>query len=119
MLMRILDWFSNGRSHSPAQPLGERMPEGEAGAGPPTTYKWLPVIDTGYCSGCGACVAVCDHGCLGLVWDFATLLAPEACGSEGQCVDVCPEGIIRMEWSVAGGSQEVGRWSAASVPRTE
>ncbi len=72
--------------------------------------KWLPVIDRDYCNGCNACVEACDHHCLGLVWDFATLLRADACGSEGTCIAACPEGLIRMEWVPITGDPKNGRW---------
>lgn len=74
-----------------------------------TAYKWLPAI-ADYCLGCGKCVEACPHGCLELVWEFATLQRAGDCVSEGDCVDVCPQTAIRMEWVKAPGSQDVGRW---------
>lgn len=61
-------------------------------------YKWIPVIDQEWCSGCVRCVKACDHGCLEMVWSFATLTRPADCGSEGTCVAVCPQDAIHMEW---------------------
>ena len=85
--------------------------DGAAASGPtPSPDKWLPVIDTDYCTGCGECVAACPHRSLALVWSFATLQRPEACRSEGACVAACPEGLIRMAWAPAAGDRQVGRW---------
>jgi NAD-dependent dihydropyrimidine dehydrogenase PreA subunit len=76
----------------------------------PTDYKWLPVVSD-YCTGCGKCVEICPHECLGLVWEFATLQRAEDCVSEGDCVEVCPHEGIRMEWVETTGNQDIGRWS--------
>lgn len=80
-----------------------------------TAYKWLPVVSD-YCTGCARCVDTCPHGCLDLVWEFATLQHLENCVSEGRCVTVCPEDAIRMEWVKTTASQEVGRWREAPEP---
>ena len=80
-----------------------------------TAHKWLPVVSD-YCTGCAKCVDACPHGCLDLVWEFATLPRPEDCVSEGVCVTVCRENAIRMEWVKANTSQEVGCWCEAPEP---
>jgi NAD-dependent dihydropyrimidine dehydrogenase PreA subunit len=73
-------------------------------------YKWLPVIAQDRCTGCALCVDACDHGCLELIWAFATLTRPGDCGSEGTCADVCPEHLIDMAWVAAAGDPRQGRW---------
>ena len=74
-----------------------------------TAYKWLPVIND-YCHGCGLCVEACEHDCLGMVWDFATLGVPSDCGSEGICMKVCPQEAIHMEWVETTGDRGIGEW---------
>lgn len=56
----------------------------------------LPSIEADYCTGCNRCVEVCEHGCLALVWDFATLVRPADCNGEGRCMEACPEHLIQM-----------------------
>lgn len=80
-------------------------------------YKWVPVINQDACTGCGCCVQACDHGCLELVWSFATLQQPQACGSEGNCMAACPEDVIRMDWVRMTADQGVGRWREAAPER--
>jgi len=78
------------------------LPKGPAGASAPEApqgpRKWLPVINRDYCNGCNLCVQVCSHGCLGLVWDFSTVLHPELCDGEGNCMNVCPDHLITLQW---------------------
>ena len=77
--------------------------------------KWVPAIDRDACTGCGSCVKECEHGCLSLVWDFATLVRAEDCCSEGRCVSACPQKLIRMQWVPTSGDSEVGRWRVAEM----
>lgn len=81
-----------------------------------TAYKWLPVIETDACVGCGLCGRACEPKCLEMVWDFATLKRPEDCGSCGECARVCPQQGIRMDWVKATGSPIVGQWSDEPPP---
>jgi Na+-translocating ferredoxin:NAD+ oxidoreductase RNF subunit RnfB len=60
--------------------------------------RWLPVIDRDNCLGCERCVAACDHGCLEMIWSFATLTQPHNCTGEGRCTKACPQQIIQMAW---------------------
>jgi len=80
--------------------------DGNGGVG---GYKWLPVVSD-YCTGCGRCVDACPHGCLGLVWEFATLQHPEACTSDGDCAAACTDDAIRMAWVASSADRAVGRW---------
>lgn len=73
-------------------------------------YKLLPVIDQDYCTGCARCVEACDHCCLEMVWDFATLTVPDHCGSEGYCMSACPTNVIHMDWVKMEGNARVGQW---------
>jgi Na+-translocating ferredoxin:NAD+ oxidoreductase RNF subunit RnfB len=79
-------------------------------------FKWLPVVSQDVCTGCGVCVGSCDHGCLELVWSFATLTRPLDCGSEGICVAACPEDAIRMQWVPTEGSASMGHWEYDVLP---
>lgn len=112
--MRFMDWLSWRR----APPAAEAIDSGRTAEDRGATCKWLPAIARHYCTGCGACVEACVHGCLEMVWDFATLSQPGDCSSEGNCVQACAEGLIRMEWVASRGDQKVGRWHASGAPRT-
>jgi NAD-dependent dihydropyrimidine dehydrogenase PreA subunit len=78
-----------------------------------TAYKWIPIVNTDYCTGCARCIVACDHNCLELVWDFATLTRPQMCGSEGNCMEACPDDVIRMGWVELDAEQDAGKWSDA------
>ncbi|MAG58960.1 MAG: hypothetical protein CMJ83_21950 [Planctomycetes bacterium] len=86
---------------------------------PPGPRKWLPVIDTDSCSGCYQCHEVCDHECIEMVWDFATLMRPGDCGSEGTCMEACPEGVIRMDWVPVSGDPTHGTWEPGPSVRAK
>ena len=77
--------------------------------------KWLPIVDTDSCTGCGLCLQACDHGCFGMVWEFATLMRPVDCGSEGRCAEVCRDEVIRMGWVSLDGDARTGHWEARSA----
>ncbi len=80
------------------------------------SYKRVPVISQGYCTGCALCVEVCEHECLAMVWDFPTLQRAGDCHSDGACVDACPEECLRLDWVPTTGDQRVGCWREANEP---
>ena len=90
--------------------LGRKAAESPADGAVLGPRKWLPVIDTESCGGCGRCVDVCADRCIEMVWSFATLAQPGHCTSEGRCEAVCPEDVIRMEWVVLEDDHGKGRW---------
>ncbi len=88
--MGSLSWFNRfGMRRSEPSPKQPAVPA----AAP---CKWLPAIETDYCTGCGQCVQVCPRQCLQMVWSFATLVRSEHCDGDGRCVEACPEDVIRM-----------------------
>ncbi|MBI5634450.1 MAG: nitroreductase family protein [Nitrospirae bacterium] len=52
-------------------------------------------IDSGLCSGCGACVSVCPTGTISLVDGKAVVSGTESI-SCGHCEAVCPQGAVRV-----------------------
>lgn len=104
--MPLGDWI--GR-FLPAGAAAVQAPAARSGLRPPE--KLLPVIQQDYCTGCSRCVEACDHACLAMVWDFATLQRANDCGSEGNCAAVCPSGVITMQWvPLTDGDPEHGQW---------
>lgn len=51
-------------------------------------------IDEEKCNGCGACVAACHEGAIGLVDGKAKLLRDDYCDGLGDCLPTCPTGAI-------------------------
>lgn len=74
------------------------------------TYKWMPIIRTDRCTGCGLCVEACGPRSLALVNEIATLSFPDTCGSEEHCISVCQDSAIEMAWLPFVGNQNVGKW---------
>jgi len=72
--------------------------------------KWLPVVATDKCTGCGRCVEVCGTKCLEIVEGIATLPRPDDCGSEQHCITECRDDAIRMEWLPLTGNEAAGEW---------
>jgi NAD-dependent dihydropyrimidine dehydrogenase PreA subunit len=95
-LSRLLGGSTHDDRISAVGHCAKALPDGNA-------RKWIPVIDSDYCTGCGKCVEACPTRALELVWDFARLLHPAQCTSEAACVDECPTGIIEMAWSAVEG----------------
>ena len=87
--MSLLSWLSL----APRKPTGD-SPQSSAS---PRETRWLPVIDRDSCLGCERCVAACEHGCLEMIWSFATLTNPHTCTGEGRCTEACPQQIIQMQ----------------------
>jgi NAD-dependent dihydropyrimidine dehydrogenase PreA subunit len=87
--MGPLSWLTR----SPGKGIGGNATELSAGQ---VERRRLPVIDTDRCLGCESCVNVCEHGCLEMIWSFATLTQARTCCGEGRCVEACPARIIQM-----------------------
>lgn len=73
-------------------------------------FKWVPVVDIDYCTGCGECVDACGPQCLEIVNNVAVLIRADICGSEEHCIEPCPEDAIHMEWAEIWGDERVGKW---------
>jgi ferredoxin len=73
----------------------------------PRRPERLPDIDTGRCTGCGRCVAVCDPHLLSLEvvrWKkFAVLHEPGRCTGCNACAASCPFHAITLRKQVAAG----------------
>jgi len=108
--MRLSDLFSLGKASK-----GSEAATDEDASSP---RKWLPIIDTDSCTGCRRCVNTCEHGCLGMEWDFAVLQQPHRCDSEGACMEACPHDVIRMGWVTMQGPGQMGRWRSPTAPAT-
>ena len=76
-------------------------------------YKWLPVVDTERCTGCGLCVDACGPRSLEMINGLPTLVLPDTCGSEEHCIAVCRDDAIRMAWLPFEGNTSAGEWSDA------
>jgi 2-oxoglutarate ferredoxin oxidoreductase subunit delta len=72
--------------------------------------KWLPVIDSDLCSGCGVCANFCARDCLEIPLDCSVLRRPSDCTSDGLCARVCPQGAIEMGWVACEELQTRGHW---------
>jgi MinD superfamily P-loop ATPase len=79
-------------------------------------YKQVPWVRQECCNGCGACGAICPHGCLLVVEGLRVLVRPEACTSEASCVSVCPQRALHMVWAPLDLDHSIGRWRSASSP---
>ena len=72
--------------------------------------KWIPVVDTKKCTGCGRCVEVCGVKCLEIEGGMAVLGRPDECGSEEHCITQCRDDAIHMAWVVMEGRSAIGIW---------
>jgi len=63
----------------------------------------LPEIDHRHCTGCGACIPVCEPQALALVDGKAVIAAPDLCEYEGGCEPACPVGAIQLPFLVVFG----------------
>jgi thioredoxin reductase/NAD-dependent dihydropyrimidine dehydrogenase PreA subunit len=62
----------------------------------PLARKRLPVIDTGTCLGCYACVDVCPFDVLTIERYVAVVARPEECCGVVLCEQVCPNGSLTI-----------------------
>ena len=67
-----------------------------ARAAAPDARKRLPVIDTGTCLGCYACVDVCPFDVLTIERYVAVVARPEECCGVVLCEQVCPNGSLTI-----------------------
>lgn len=56
-----------------------------------------PRVKTGRCTGCEACIAICQQGAIAMFNDKARI-HPQKCVGCGECLSVCPEGAIQFRW---------------------
>jgi Na+-translocating ferredoxin:NAD+ oxidoreductase RNF subunit RnfB len=74
-------------------------------------YKWMPVVLSEQCTGCGLCVDACGPKSLTMVDGIAVLAFPETCGSEEHCISACRDDAIQMASLPFSGDRSVGKWS--------
>ena len=75
--------------------LSARAEAVAAGLTEPATLH--PVIEPGFCIGCGTCVTACPEGkIIGLVNGKAQLIEPSHCIGHGACATACPMGAITL-----------------------
>lgn len=79
-------------------------------------HKWMPIILTDRCTGCGLCVDACGPRSLAMLDGIAVLTLPDTCGSEEHCILACPDEAIQMAWLPFWGDRTVGRWSNEAEP---
>ena len=53
-------------------------------------------IDSGKCTGCGACAEACHEGAIAMVDGRAKLLRDDYCDGLGDCLPACPAGAITI-----------------------
>jgi len=61
----------------------------------------LPILDTGRCTGCGDCVAVCPTDCLALAGRLPWLPRPADCIACSACERVCPVDAIHLQFATS------------------
>ncbi|OGX31046.1 MAG: hypothetical protein A2787_01230 [Omnitrophica WOR_2 bacterium RIFCSPHIGHO2_01_FULL_48_9] len=81
--------------------------------GEKVSYKWLPVVEEGFCNGCQECVLACEPQCLAIQNGAVVLTHPDRCGSEEHCIAPCPIGVIKMDWVEYTGNQSIGKWRSS------
>ncbi len=68
----------------------------DTGSSPATTPSARVVVDSGSCTGCGACPQVCPHGVFSFDGSKAVAHDPDACTLCGRCVQVCQTSAIKL-----------------------
>ena len=81
-------------------------------------FKWLPIVDSDKCTGCGLCAAACGPQCLEMAGDYPILTSAPACGSEEHCIGVCESDAIRMAWVPLEGDTRRGKWCSDAGHRS-
>lgn len=59
--------------------------------------RWIYVVDTDKCNGCGNCLSHCPQGALTMSGPDA-YIDPDLCDGCGNCVNFCPKDAIYKEW---------------------
>ncbi len=59
-----------------------------------------PLVNTDHCTGCGACLSVCEPGALFMQEDGKIGLDPERCVGCAACLSVCRHQGLTVNWTV-------------------
>lgn len=64
------------------------------------SHDIVPEINQAACTGCGACLDVCQPQALALVAGKAVLARPDLCEYDAGCEPICPEGAIQLPYLI-------------------
>lgn len=99
-LVAIWSAYALSRNKAEARAISLRDDAIDAGLTEPASLH--PLINTGLCIGCKACLNVCPEGdILGLINNKAQLVEPSNCIGHGACKTACPHGAISLVFGSA------------------